>query len=71
VVKRAVELVETVVGGQVRVQVAEVVFYRTGRWAVALSLEQFGDRHVTRLDASAAPGMPTLVLPVRSPALTG
>ena len=70
VIEVAEELVEAVHGRQVLVAIAEVVLAElAGR--VAERLEQLGDGRVLGLEAEVAPGMPTLVSPVRIGILPG
>jgi hypothetical protein len=64
VVEVAEELVEAVGGREELVLAPEVVLAElTGR--VAERLQELGDRRVLRADADSAPGIPTLLRPVR------
>jgi hypothetical protein len=64
VIEVAEEFVEPVHGRQVFIPIAEMVLAElTG--GVAERLEQFGDGRVFRCSPTVAPGMPTLVKPVR------
>ena len=53
-VKRPVELVEPVKGGQEFISVAEMVFAKLGG-GIALRLEQLGDGHVAVLESLFGP----------------
>ena len=65
-IEGAEELVEAVDGGQELVAVAQVVLAELAR-RIALLLEESRDRHVPGLEALlVAPGMPTLLKPVRT-----
>ena len=59
VVERAEELVEAMRGGQVLVEVAEVVLAKLPR-LVALRLEPLGERHIARLQAFLRAGQADL-----------
>ena len=61
----AVELVETVGSGQKFILVAQVIFAElSGR--IALGFQQLGDSRIFLLSPRSAPGIPTLLKPVRN-----
>ena len=65
VIQIAVELVETMVGRQVLILVAQVIFAKLAG-GVAMGLEQFGDGRIFGCKPTFAPGKPTFVRPVRT-----
>ena len=66
VIEGAIELVVTMDGRQVFVAVTEVILAKLTR-RIALLLQQGGDGRVLRAEIPClAPGMPTLLIPVRN-----